>query len=160
MRIISQEEQEEVRKYVRERPLVRPPITYAKAALSSLLCFFSYLLFAAIVYRLFFFATEILFSCEINAAIDNNILLVRISYVLMSLIFFCLFFAKKAAIGCVRLYQRYAPERVRRRCLLKPTCSEYAILAIEKYGLVCGIIKTWHRLNHTCRGYVYHTDYP
>lgn len=32
------------------------------------------------------------------------------------------------------------------RCRFYPTCSEYAILSIRKYGLKLGIKKTYHRL--------------
>lgn len=34
----------------------------------------------------------------------------------------------------IHIYQRIAPERVRRACRFSPTCSEYAVLAIMKYG--------------------------
>ena len=67
---------------------------------------------------------------------------------------------KPAVIGCVRLYQHYAPEGMRRRCLLKPTCSEYAILAVKKYGAIIGIYKTCVRLFVKCKGEIYHIDEP
>ena len=63
-------------------------------------------------------------------------------------------------IGLVHLYQHYAPEDIRRRCLLQPTCSEYMILAIEKYGAVKGAAKGIRRLFFTCRGNIYRIDYP
>ncbi|KAA5217934.1 membrane protein insertion efficiency factor YidD [Bacteroides finegoldii] len=63
-------------------------------------------------------------------------------------------------IGIVKLYQRYAPEETRRKCLYKPTCSEYAILALKKYGLVKGLYKIYIRLFKTCRGIEYGIDYP
>lgn len=63
-------------------------------------------------------------------------------------------------IGLVHLYQHYAPEEIRRRCLLQPTCSEYMILAIEKYGAVKGAAKGIRRLFFTCRGNIYRIDYP
>jgi hypothetical protein len=36
------------------------------------------------------------------------------------------------------------------RCRFYPTCSDYGILAIQKYGVIKGIIKTWNRL-YRCR---------
>ncbi|MCC6290857.1 membrane protein insertion efficiency factor YidD [Candidatus Nomurabacteria bacterium] len=36
------------------------------------------------------------------------------------------------------------------RCRFYPSCSEYGILAIEKYGSVRGTIKTFRRI-HSCR---------
>lgn len=56
------------------------------------------------------------------------------------------------AIFCVHLYQRFAPITVRTRCSMTPTCSNYCIEAINKYGLIIGIIKTWRRLRHRCNG--------
>ncbi|MDR1100413.1 MAG: membrane protein insertion efficiency factor YidD [Treponema sp.] len=67
---------------------------------------------------------------------------------------------KKAIIGAVKLYQHYAPEKTRRKCLFKPTCSEYMILAIEKYGALKGVYKGLHRLFVKCKGHYYSVDYP
>ncbi len=49
-------------------------------------------------------------------------------------------------VWCIRVYQRYAPEDVRLSCVFEPSCSEYMILSIEKYGIVCGGIKGVNRL--------------
>jgi putative component of membrane protein insertase Oxa1/YidC/SpoIIIJ protein YidD len=67
---------------------------------------------------------------------------------------------KRMIIGIVRLYQHYAPEDIRRKCILKPTCSEYMILAVEKYGVFFGVKKGVHRLLFTCRGWDYRVDEP
>jgi len=67
---------------------------------------------------------------------------------------------KKIIIGLVELYQHYMPEELRRRCLCMPTCSEYMILAVEKYGALKGLRKGMYRLMHTCRGKEYKIDYP
>ncbi len=53
---------------------------------------------------------------------------------------------KKAVICLVKIYQRYAPDSVRNKCRFEPSCSEYLILAIEKYGLVKGLKKGICRL--------------
>jgi putative membrane protein insertion efficiency factor len=53
---------------------------------------------------------------------------------------------KKAIIWMIHLYQNKAPDKVRLRCLFEPSCSEYAILAIEKYGVVIGVFKAIGRL--------------
>ncbi len=50
------------------------------------------------------------------------------------------------ALTAVRLYQRFAPDSVRKRCRFEPSCSEYMILAIEKYGFFTGIRKGIDRL--------------
>ena len=54
--------------------------------------------------------------------------------------------AKKTAIWMVLLYQKYAPDRLREACVFTPTCSTYMILAIEKYGLIKGVMKGINRL--------------
>jgi len=68
--------------------------------------------------------------------------------------------AKFFLIGMVKLYQRYATEDVRRRCLFKPTCSEYAIMSLQKYGMIIGLYKTYIRVFKKCRGNIYRIDYP
>jgi len=49
-------------------------------------------------------------------------------------------------IKLVRFYQKCAPEKVRSACLFKPSCSEYMILAINKYGSIVGIYKGIRRI--------------
>lgn len=49
-------------------------------------------------------------------------------------------------IWCIRVYQRYAKDETRLRCCYTPSCSEYAILALKKYGLIIGCYKAINRL--------------
>lgn len=141
----SEAEQELVRKYVIERPLYRPPVTYGKAlAIVSV----AVLCLAGAAVGVFFLLSLLGFSLDV------------LLYIVMYLFLVALFFARRLAVLCIRLYQHYAPEEVRRRCLLKPTCSEYAIAVIKKYGFVIGSIKTWIRLVCKCRGNVYYIDEP
>lgn len=53
---------------------------------------------------------------------------------------------RSIAIWCVQMYQRYADEDIRRSCVFNPSCSEYMILSIKKYGVIIGGIKGWKRL--------------
>ncbi|WP_081669709.1 membrane protein insertion efficiency factor YidD [Pseudomonas taiwanensis] len=39
-----------------------------------------------------------------------------------------------ASILLIRLYQRVAPQRLRSACRYEPSCSNYALTAIRKYG--------------------------
>ena len=42
---------------------------------------------------------------------------------------------KKIMIHMIRFYQKYlSPLKVRTHCIYTPTCSQYAIEALEKYG--------------------------
>ena len=58
---------------------------------------------------------------------------------------------KDIAIFCVKLYQRFAPEKTRHKCGYFPTCSDYMILSIQKYGLMIGLIKGFRRIKR-CDG--------
>jgi len=45
----------------------------------------------------------------------------------------------KLLIGIIRLYQKYVSPRKRTSCCIyTPTCSLYAIQALEKYGAIKG----------------------
>ena len=70
-----------------------------------------------------------------------------------------LFIAKSFFIRLVECYQHYAPEKIRRRCLCKPTCSEYAIIVLNKYWLPIAVFKILKRLLITCKG-KYKVDNP
>ena len=56
-------------------------------------------------------------------------------------------FAKRFCIWLILLYQRFAPEKIRRECCYQPSCSEYMKLAIEKYGVIKGIYRGCKRLS-------------
>ena len=54
--------------------------------------------------------------------------------------------SKRAIIWLIHLYQNKAPDKVRLRCVFEPSCSEYMLLAIQKYGLIRGLFKGIRRL--------------
>lgn len=54
--------------------------------------------------------------------------------------------AKRTVLWMILLYQKYAPEHVRTSCVFTPTCSEYMMQAIGKYGLLKGGAKGIKRL--------------
>lgn len=58
----------------------------------------------------------------------------------------------KAYIGGVRLYQKISPYTLRDyvQCRFLPTCSNYSIEAVKKYGLMKGMALTAKRL-YSCR---------
>ncbi len=45
---------------------------------------------------------------------------------------------KKITLKGIRLYQRYISPLLGPNCRFHPTCSEYAFLAVEKYGFFKG----------------------
>ena len=81
-----------------------------------------------------------------------------ISRFFIYLFVFILLKIKNIAIFIIKIYQVFAPLDVRYRCCMTPSCSHYAILAIKKYGLIIGGVKTIIRLRK-CRGQK-EEDYP
>ena len=55
---------------------------------------------------------------------------------------------KKILIGLVKIYQKYlSPLKGHSTCIYFPTCSQYAVEAIEKYGaLKGGLLAVWRIL--------------
>lgn len=45
---------------------------------------------------------------------------------------------KRGIIGMIRWYQRYLSPMLGSQCKFLPTCSSYAIEAIERYGVIKG----------------------
>jgi putative membrane protein insertion efficiency factor len=56
----------------------------------------------------------------------------------------------KVAIEAIQYYQRKWSYRFVGACIFEPTCSYYALQAIEKYGFWIGLLKTAKRLSR-CR---------
>ncbi len=62
---------------------------------------------------------------------------------------------KQWLIGLIRLYQRTISARTPPACRFSPTCSAYAIEALERHGVVLGTgLALWRilRCNPLCRG--------
>ncbi|MFC1526300.1 membrane protein insertion efficiency factor YidD [Candidatus Latescibacterota bacterium] len=49
-------------------------------------------------------------------------------------------------IGCVRAYQLCLSPILPSACRFQPTCSEYAVEALSRYGARVGLAKTLRRL--------------
>ncbi|MDM5276188.1 membrane protein insertion efficiency factor YidD [Paenibacillus silvae] len=76
-----------------------------------------------------------------------------------SMFFIVLIRAKALLVWIIRIYQRFAPLRIRDKCRFEPSCSMYMIQAIEKYGAIKGLslgVQRLRRCNITGGGY----DYP
>ncbi|MDE7445926.1 MAG: membrane protein insertion efficiency factor YidD [Lachnospiraceae bacterium] len=75
------------------------------------------------------------------------------------IILYIIFSLKRILICLVRIYQRFAPSSLRMKCRFEPSCSQYMILALEKYGAFKGLklgIKRLTRCKVGNGGY----DYP
>jgi len=67
---------------------------------------------------------------------------------------------KKILISLIKFYQKFISPVLPSSCRYHPSCSNYAILAIKKYGVIKGSIKAiWRilRCNPFSKGGV---DYP
>ncbi|NQT90597.1 MAG: membrane protein insertion efficiency factor YidD [Candidatus Omnitrophica bacterium] len=53
---------------------------------------------------------------------------------------------KKITTQIIRLYQQFFSQRSYPHCRHFPSCSEYAVLAVEKHGAFFGTLKTLWRL--------------
>lgn len=128
-----------IRDYCKHHELSRPSINWGGAILA-------FMLFEAIVFvfistlslsaNSFFFFEE---AAHIVALILGGRLILRF---------------------IVKIYQRYAPESLRRQCTCKPTCSEYALLVLQKYYWPKALIFIIRRVMYTCQQPGYKIDYP
>ena len=55
---------------------------------------------------------------------------------------------KKVLIACIRFYQKFlSPLKTRPTCIFYPTCSQYAVEAIQKHGVFRGgLMAAWRIL--------------
>lgn len=116
-----------------KNPLNRPKISYRK----PILALFGFVVTLALL--------NILTRIIEKTYLDNiSWIGVLSNFVLVTVWLCCI--GKKVVIWFVHLYQHYAPDRVRLRCLFEPSCSEYMILAVNKYGVFRGVYKGVKRL--------------
>lgn len=62
---------------------------------------------------------------------------------------------RRLMVGCIRYYQRHISPSLGSQCRYLPTCSQYAIEAIERYGPLKGsLMAAWRilRCNPFSRG--------
>ena len=72
----------------------------------------------------------------------------------------CIFLnSRQIVIFAIVVYQRFAPVEIRSKCLYIPSCSNYTILVLKKYGLIIGTVKAIDRFRR-CRYPNGGEDYP
>ena len=62
---------------------------------------------------------------------------------------------KKLLLALIRIYQKYVSPAFPPRCRFIPTCSQYAVEAIEKYGALKG---GWLALKRLSKCHPFHFD--
>jgi len=60
---------------------------------------------------------------------------------------------KKILLSMIRLYQKYLSPLTAPRCIYLPSCSQYMLEAISKYGAAKGI---WLGFKRICRCHPFH----
>lgn len=111
-----------------KRVLDYPKIRW-KAILLNVLGFL--IAITLLVLALWFFTKDVLVTVLVPISVGLVYLFIRLSSIL---------------IFIVECYQLLAPTKTRMKCRFEPSCSQYMILAIKKYGAIKGLIKGIKRL--------------
>ena len=101
----------------------------------------------------------IIIISDIILTIIIYLLFHRLLFVFLFNIFYYLILLKYVLIFIVKMYQKIAPISIREKCRFEPSCSNYMLQCLEKYGLFKGLKKGINRLkrcNINGGGY----DYP
>jgi len=115
-----------------ERILVRPSLHIVRTCLFLLAGIAIAFLLAMLAYLLW---ERVLYAVLVGVSV----------IILLSLLFM-----KHILIWMIMAYQRFAPDKLRNRCRYEPSCSQYMILSIKKYGVINGLIKGFRRW-HSCK---------
>lgn len=85
--------------------------------------------------------------------------LITFPFVLISSLYVCFISIltctsiKNLIIGLIQNYQINLSQKIDGKCLFAPSCSNYAVQAIEKYGLLKGVSKGFFRILR-CNSYI------
>jgi putative component of membrane protein insertase Oxa1/YidC/SpoIIIJ protein YidD len=137
---VSDSKEESIAKAIRlmqsgcteERPLVRPNISTTRIDVS-------FVVWLSLMLGLWLVLRYVGKAFGISAYITHSVATIGCLMVIVRK-------AKSFVQNGILLYQKYAPEKMRRSCLFVPSCSEYMLLSIEKYGLIRGMHKGLERL--------------
>ena len=134
---ISESKEESIQKALlmvqeQQKPLFRPEISVKRITAA----FFLWLsIYASLCAAIILICSHFEFSKQVCVALTVALTAV-----------FLIIKAKAMLKNAVLLYQKFAPERLRKSCLFTPSCSEYMLLSLEKYGFIKGVIKGIGRL--------------
>ena len=101
----------------------------------------------------------IIFSINIIITLFLYLMFCNIKYILIFTIVYYFLCTKYIIIFLIKVYQKIAPISIRSKCRFEPSCSNYMLQCLEKYGLFIGLKKGINRLkrcNTDGGGY----DYP
>lgn len=67
---------------------------------------------------------------------------------------------KHIFILLIKLYQKIKPKSWNGSCIYKPSCSNYAIIAFNKYGVLRGLSLTYNRIKRCDHKHAGGVDLP
>lgn len=137
--------------YRRYHSLARPSITWGTAIIRVVSVLFLSLLISLIL----FFGLSAYKVIEWDT-FPLNYFLRLYAYVICGV---CLLLLKYILLTSIELYQHYASEQTRRKCVCMPSCSVYASMALKKYNIFKAIRLIFDRLSKCC-GTVCFIEYP
>ena len=114
-------------------PLNRPDINYKKFAIALTGFFVQLGIFFAVAKFWLGEKVALWLDLPLNKAILVIVAITSAIYIACIL--------KRGLIWLVHVYQHYAPDEMRLKCVFEPSCSEYMILSIKKYGPIFGTLK-------------------
>ena len=123
-----------------EKALYRPKIFYHRAAL-FILCLVVFTFILSHLSELLLERVNLVSSVSLESPLVNSYSLFFLWFIILNLRSL-----KFSLIFLIRLYQRYARSETRLRCCFIPSCSEYGVIVLQKYGAVLGMIKILIRL--------------
>ena len=131
--------EEQVRDYCLHRPLPRPAIAWTK------------LIFVIVACLIFVSLCAYVSQKWIGSFLLN-----------FDILSFCLVMlnGKYMFRFIIQVYQHYASEQRRRMCKCMPSCSEYALLTLDKYLWPKALWLIIRRLTKVCPSAGYKIDYP
>lgn len=115
-----------------EEPLNRPEVSLANGFL-----FASFLVLVRVCIYLIFKG--------LLSGIDSSENYARL-LAMFAVPFIILLKRKSIVMWSVKVYQRFASEKLRNSCCFEPSCSNYMMQAVNKYGVIFGVYKTICRL--------------
>lgn len=116
-------EQSDPRSVFYKRVLVRPQVKLGP------------LFFVPTAFVAVFLLAGLMLGSPLSAAVHTAVLTLAL----------ILCFGKQVVSYLIKCYQALAPEAVRNRCRYEPSCSQYMLLALEKYGFWKGLSKGLRR---------------
>lgn len=122
------------KQYAPEKDLYRPNISFGKSIRNLTVTLVTTLLISWI-------AAEVIGKIVGTKTVDSFWKCFWICEIIL-----CVLLFRFLLIFIIRIYQFRAKSETRLRCCFVPSCSEYAILCIRRYGTIIGGVKTIKRL--------------